>query len=290
MAWLSELEPDVETEAASETEPAAVSTGEEDYTWLNQGDEAETAEPIAAEAAVIASVVSDDDDWLSELENAATETEAVTEPVAADASAGASAGEEDLSWLAADEVSDNELEEALQPAAASEDMGWLSEFEPEDAAVVAGVAAAAAVASNEPDVPMDDEEAIAAEADAFAESDEAAAVLDEHEAALEPTPAVNAPDWLNAMVPGLDVDYEAAEDEWIEDEEAAFDASEREYAWVDQMVEEEMAEVAYAGFSFSHPPAWLASGDAPSQPSAADDDLPDWISDDADADVPSWLR
>src|SRR6185369_13475965 len=33
-----------------------------------------------------------------------------------------------------------------------------------------------------------------------------------------PAPASNAPDWLNAMVPGLDVDYDAPEDEPVETE------------------------------------------------------------------------
>lgn len=238
----------------------------------------------------------DEDAWLTELEAATSETEAAAEPIA----------EEDLSWLAADEVSDSELEEALQPAA-DEDMGWLSELEPEGVAAAAAVAAA--VSSTGTEVPEDEDDLSwlpadeleeepeaepAAEAEAVRESDEEQAAFgseaDEDEEALEPTPAINAPDWLNAMVPGLDVDYEATEDEWTEDEEAAFDASEREYAWVEQMVEEEMGAVAYAGYSFSQPPAWLSSKGSPSQPPAPDDDLPDWISDDADADVPSWLR
>ena len=89
------------------------------------------------------------------------------------------------------------------------------------------------------------------------------------------------------MVPGLDVDYEAAEDDWTEDEEAAFDASSVNMRGSSRWWRRN--EVAYAGYSFSHPPAWLSSG-SPSQSPAPDDDLPDWISDDTDADVPSWLR
>lgn len=317
MEWLAALEPDAEAAAStaedypwmntdSETGvPTEIAAAEvsmaagEDEAWLTDLEVAtsETGAPTEIAAAEVSMAVGDDEDaWLTELEAATSETELAGEPIA----------EEDLSWLAADEVSDSELEEALQPAA-DEDMGWLSELEPEGVAAAAAVAAA--VSSTGTEVPGDEDDLSwlpadeleeepeaepVAEADAVTESDAEEAAFDsepgEDEEALEPTPAINAPDWLNAMVPGLDVDYEAAEDDWTEDEEAAFDASEREYAWVEQMVEEEMGEVAYAGYSFSHPPAWLSSRGSPSQSPAPDDDLPDWISDDTDADVPSWLR
>ncbi len=118
-------------------------------------------------------------------------------------------------------------------------------------------------------------------------------IADEDDGYLEPTPAQNAPDWLNAMVPGLDVDYEAGEDEFadedvedLEDEEA----SQREYAWVGEMVEEELAASERSSYSFSRPPAWLGASGSQSPRDSLDDEFPDWPSDDADADVPEWLR
>ncbi len=63
--------------------------------------------------------------------------------------------------------------------------------------------------------------------------------------------AVNAPDWLNSMVPGLDVDYEnlpsedLIEDEFVTDEAyrsrsmEGFDAVNEGYDWLDDLVEEE---------------------------------------------------
>lgn len=63
--------------------------------------------------------------------------------------------------------------------------------------------------------------------------------------------AANAPDWLNSMVPGLDVDYEnlpsedLIEDEFVIDEAyrsrsmEGFDAVNEGYDWLDDLVEEE---------------------------------------------------
>jgi tetratricopeptide (TPR) repeat protein len=65
---------------------------------------------------------------------------------------------------------------------------------------------------------------------------------------IEPVPASNAPDWLNAMVPGLDLDYEAepTDDEFsdeffaTEDESPAVESTSGSYAWVNEIVEEEL--------------------------------------------------
>ncbi len=115
-------------------------------------------------------------------------------------------------------------------------------------------------------------------------------------------PAENAPDWLNAMVPGLDVDYEAREDE-VEAvealEERAVPALKRDYDWVAALATAETAldqpATTRPRFVFSRPPAWLSGG---SSSSKADDGLPDWISEDDSApaeasgadDMPSWLK
>jgi tetratricopeptide (TPR) repeat protein len=65
---------------------------------------------------------------------------------------------------------------------------------------------------------------------------------------IEPVPASNAPDWLNAMVPGLDLDYEAepSDDEFsdeifaAEEDMAAAESPTGSYAWVTEIVEEEL--------------------------------------------------
>lgn len=116
-------------------------------------------------------------------------------------------------------------------------------------------------------------------------------------------PAANAPDWLNAMVPGLDMDFGAAEDEPLEREFAeptgALDTTlgaRSEYAWVIDLVEQEEHETAPAPveaelelaaetadeprYVFSRLPAWFrASNDD-------DDDFADWPGDDSS--LPAW--
>ena len=105
-------------------------------------------------------------------------------------------------------------------------------------------------------------------------------------------PATNAPDWLNAMVPGLDMDFESAEDEPVESEFAgAFDetvGARSEYAWVIDLVEQEEMETAPAAmvseaefeqprFVFRSLPAWYRQSNGSS---GDDDDFADWPSDD----------
>lgn len=254
--WLSELEPVAE---AGETEPQmeaeAVST--DDDSWLNE-------EPAVAESIP---------EWLSELEPSQQETVAET-PAAAD---------DDLAWL--DEVPESEPVAADAPVAesvASEtgEPDWLTESEP------ATVAESA----------YDEEEDLVAEmssnfddSETFDEDEPEYGFLEEDDI-LEPSPAQNAPDWLNAMVPGLDVDY-AAEDELFDDDfEEDLDESQREYAWLTDMVDEEMAATERPVFAFSRPPTWFGASGAARDDGGMDDELPDWPSDDADADVPEWLR
>lgn len=139
------------------------------------------------------------------------------------------------------------------------------------------------------------EEAVADMTGDFAAEEEEFEPFHEDEAVH--TPADNAPDWLNAMVPGLDVDYEA-QDDMLPDEEfeeavlaAAHPEPEPagEFGWLERIVDEEIeadtAALAAAGphFVFSRPPAWLR------QTAQPDDDLPDWPVDNDD-DTPDWLR
>lgn len=89
----------------------------------------------------------------------------------------------------------------------------------------------------------------------------------------ELTPASDAPDWLNAMVPGLDIDFEAEEDEpvdqgFIEEPIHAADKKDKGFDWLTDIVTEETGPMQAIAperpqpilaprFTFSRPPAWL---------------------------------
>jgi hypothetical protein len=120
-----------------------------------------------------------------------------------------------------------------------------------------------------------------------------------------PIAAENAPDWLNAMVPGLDVDFEAPEDEPLEHEyvrgpshRARVETGERaqtEFGWLTEIVEEETAAMppvpdvlptpaaqttGKGRFRFSRLPIWLRRTAPLGQ--AAQPAKP--------AEVPAWLQ
>jgi hypothetical protein len=126
--------------------------------------------------------------------------------------------------------------------------------------------------------------------------------------ALAPTPASNAPDWLNAMVPGLDVDY-ADDDDSEPDAEPAAPAARQgsDFTWLTTIVNEELAPpvsmpeklgqspIRQAAsramkYAFSRPPSWLRRlrGETEAAPALTgesldeDDDLPPWLQFDGD--------
>jgi hypothetical protein len=141
----------------------------------------------------------------------------------------------------------------------------------------------------------------------------------EIEAAVNAENVPNAPDWLNAMVPGIDIDFEATEDEPIESEfveepvmiapEMAGEAPRRDgdFGWLVDIVDEETREevAPTAGKSrfsfsrrpswlnFSRPPAWMSGGSAASTASSAvTDDTSPALPEDTDTmlddDFPDW--
>lgn len=140
--------------------------------------------------------------------------------------------------------------------------------------------------------------------DLLGQFDEDADLLDADEFAVTEeitlAPAENAPDFLNAMVPGLDVDTssqeldEPLEAEYLEDAEEV--QQQTDYAWVAAIVDEELrppaslptSEVPAVNlprrrFEFSQPPAWLQKlrgGRTASK--ASEDELPDWLDFDDD--------
>jgi hypothetical protein len=136
---------------------------------------------------------------------------------------------------------------------------------------------------------------------------------------LVPAPAENAPDWLNAMVPGLDVDYDAPEDEPIEQEylesptprrleaEAIVSAPSptRDFDWLNEIVAEESLQQSQPTrerrrFVFSRQPAWLRrpveKQDTPVVAQQVADDGADWLldadsaNDNDDFELPPWLQ
>ena len=245
----------------------------------------EDTEEVEGMVVAAASVgANEEPDWLAEaLEPAATieETDAVTdaEPVLAKAVP---------DWLTALESEDDAESETIaeEPVLASADLTWLAEAESEE------------------------DEMIVAESDAFAEFEMEADELDaEALPVVAHVPAPNAPDWLNAMVPGVDLDYEATEEAPIEREFIDDGSSHRtrepvletvlparregEFDWLTDIVEEETAlaapvaapaaatvETFRAGrreprFVFSKPPAWLRRLRETARPRNAMADWPD---------------
>ncbi len=292
--WLSELEPETEVEADAETtpdwlaevEPEAESSA--DIDWLS---ELET-EPVAAEFDAFNMPLSEVDamaappstpnaeiDWVSDLEPELDLDDALEVPVPA----------EEFASLLESDVEPEPVPDAPETAIAADtsDEGILPYTE--DDAVIAATPeeefAAAAVAAEDM-MPIIGAETVSELIPSeVAESD----VITEDSSSV--TEADNAPDWLNAMVPGLDVDYAPTESPDAETPQVD-EASPREFAWLNNMVDEEMAEAAASAFNFTKTPAWLDRLIPPAQPAAPqpDEDFPDWVSDDDEADLPEWLR
>ncbi|MCC6805235.1 MAG: hypothetical protein IT319_20315 [Anaerolineae bacterium] len=305
-AEMSEPEPEMDVEPEAEPEPELEPPDASDFPWMV--DEEEAVEQPAAEYG--------DFPWMSD-EAESGEAE-VSEPAAITA--------EMPDWLASAGLGDEDVEEieavmpfSVEPLPEPEEPvaeaipGWLSELEPEadtepqiaedDLSWLDDEEAGEeAVAAEQPLLEEDEieEERIAEVGDDYDEEDyepeqeeEYGFLSEADDAFLEATPAHNAPDWLNAMVPGLDVDYEPGSEEYAdEDEEEPVDddTAQREFAWLNNLVEEEIAATRRPEFAFSRLPSWLGSSSVSPDDSSADDDLPDWPSDDADADVPEWLR
>ncbi len=127
---------------------------------------------------------------------------------------------------------------------------------------------------------------------------------------MEAAPADNAPDWLNTMVPGLDIDYEAEEDSPIEESYVADVLSDSqsvdlddvdemdtvpipagaEFDWLTRIVDDELrppgpmpeATGGRRRFTFSKPPVWLRD-EAPADP------VDDLFDDELGEDLPPWL-
>ena len=317
--WLSDLQPHAETD--TEPEPVAASLADDDI-WLDE-------EPVAAEVTDDQPIAAEVPDWLSNLQPqpdnqplaALDDDESWLKEVSGmEAEAVVASADDDL-WTDDEPVT---AQEAI--TGDSGDFGWLDEVETADTdeademdfqpirkiatdeldAVPA--LSLADEADDEDDYWLNDEQAELETVNGEPQSeddinefegltvfpsDEMDMMRDEN---FEPIPASNAPDWLNAMVPGLDVDFEATEDEPLETEfegETTMHQTtqSRDFDWVEEIVEEEsrqpattatVAEPANPRYIFSRPPSWM---NEPTGPIKEDEELPDWPSD-----VPEWLR
>jgi hypothetical protein len=91
--------------------------------------------------------------------------------------------------------------------------------------------------------------AVGAVALASGAADEQPLASDEFEDEHVMTPAENAPDWLNAMVPGLEIDYTATEEDPEKVTPSVAKQRRAEFAWLNELVEQETA-----GIPVSAPP------------------------------------
>jgi tetratricopeptide (TPR) repeat protein len=264
-------------------------------------------------------------DWLGALDSSDAEEEIEAEPVAASTS--------DWGMSFADDE-DDEMLEGMPLAETDTDF---SDFDDEDE-----LEAVEAIPFDEADTSFsdfdDEDEYVAEEAVPLAEAEslstfddepefEAAAEaiaadFEDYEEELEFARPDNAPDWLNAMVPGLDLDYAAEEDEPVESEyaeasshrqrvlaeEAA--AATSDFTWLQAIVDTEtgvkpssdrdetdepVARPSLRRFIFSKLPAWMRGGGGETATPAAtvvateavaDAGVPDYLADFDDFDAP----
>ncbi|MFN8372449.1 MAG: hypothetical protein U0694_06185, partial [Anaerolineae bacterium] len=285
--WLSEMS--YETTAEAQPEPAAVDEDEEALDWMAELEEA---------ASPSASAEGTGFDWMEP----ADESDA---PLIAQGNTDwlTSVGISKQSAPAASTDFGDSLDWAQNADAdTSSDMpGWLQEAQPTDSSssefdwandLVDDTPTKPTMAGVEDFVPAGEE--------------------------LIPAPAENAPDWLNAMVPGLDVDPDAEEATPIEQEFVA-EASghrphaaqeggapdRREFEWLTDIVDEETSAQPAAApvvmpeqlpaapepkaprmprFSFSRLPAWLrrksaAPAPAPAAAPVINNEEPEWLRD-----------
>jgi len=270
--WMSDFTLEDEGE---EVEEAVAFADESAPDWMSDDFDLDEGEEIEEPAAIVDESAPD---WMSDF-TLEDEGEEVEEAVAfADESA--------PDWMSGDFEDDTEgdteiVEEAMPtgdmlPTIESESdtipgdtPDWL-----EETAVSAAAGAAALVSAEEtqPNPTVMDEE-----------------FLPEEE--LETSSVANAPDWLNAMVPGLDVDYDAEEEEVDQGytegatyrQRALADSDNGDdFEWLQSIVDEETSPNVKPAprkwFSLSKPPAWMRRKEpAPAPKPSTETEIPSWL-------------
>ncbi len=306
--WLSDASPETEAEAdldfLMEEDLSAEPDADEAPAWLADFDEEDEDDD-----SLFALEAEDAPDWLDDVaEDDTSPPEELEDDLVAEAD------EDDFTFEAEEDdpaIEDEDLPDWLDDldeegdSEPAEEFSWLDDLsDPQETE--------AATLDIGPGTPQADE---------FEQA--VAAMNMDMEAVPEraPDPADNAPDWLNAMVPGFDVDYEAEEDQPIErayrpeiHAAAAREGADSDFSWLSTIVAEEMfqppeisaetmpgvgvpaskADQPARRYVFSQPPAWLrrlrgnaAMTGAPAV--AATDSLPNTEEDTIGNDLPDWL-
>ncbi|MBN8594991.1 MAG: tetratricopeptide repeat protein [Anaerolineae bacterium] len=307
--WLAQAEP---TQPEFDIEQPQASTAP-----LDEMDWDLSEEPVA-ETEFVQEVVEQPLEmpgWLEETESAQSElVEEMAEATAIESS-------DNFNWVAqADEVTAEVIdaqEEELSPI--EDDLSWMRSTSFEETEAVA--------TSDEPDwdelataaePDMVEAEAInqetlmaeapiEAEADSWTTSEPVIAEQEERKLVeldsewdeeLETSPALNAPDWLNDMVPGLDISYDVEEDATPEEDYASAAPvipgtlrPKVDYAWLMDIADEEsrymlpVTDTILARkrrYIFTREPVWLR------QPTEKRDATP--ANAESDIDLPPWLQ
>jgi tetratricopeptide (TPR) repeat protein len=271
ISWLPDFGDEAEDDMSAEAEPAV---GLEMPDWLNTLTEPETVSPTESAEEVL------------DVETFAWESEFDEAEEAPAAEATPETGEpETFSW-----TNDIAATGPMQPMM-DDTPSWLKEFEADAETFTSSAEEEATIVTVQPGeqpewlsqaervedeslFEVEPEEASAAALDEFEfemiEAQEAPLALSD----TEHRPATNAPDWLNAMVPGVDLDYAPESDEAPESEREAPVSerrNQRDFEWLVDIVEEETQpasgpvapsapaepEPEAPRFSFSKLPAWL---------------------------------
>jgi hypothetical protein len=279
--WLTSLQAEEEALVAQEQEDEALAAQVDEMAWLEVDDTAAADEPVPAQSPEwLADTVDEDSgvlmepgempDWLEVVGQSAQRED--------DSSAVEDALEEMPQWLA--DVSDLQLsEDEMDLLTDSEEIEAVREDIPDwlTGAPLSAVMAAEQAEDEFAEQPIydidEDAELAFAESERWGEQ-------------IVPTPAENAPDWLNAMVPGLDVDYTAqdedapVESEYAElaEDEAMVARASRDYAWVQDIVDEELRPPAALPTATQEAAAVSAAADAaPAAPRFSFTRAPRWL-------------
>jgi hypothetical protein len=300
----------------AERGPAAWEIDDDEAPAADDGDWAEKIGPAAAAASALTEPdysfepARSEFGWLEDVSSAAPSADVEEALLAGESFTPAqTSADDEMDWLAAEAEAEGEAaaaallddEEPFVPPSVSAraESAW-AEIESEDEE-----AEAALFGDEPPYAPAE----VSAGDDWYDEAgDEDAAEQERmYAAAHRPPPADNAPEWLNNMVPGLELDYQAQEDEPLEsafvEQPGAAAAAGRDFDWLNRIVDEETGPVlavsaaAAAGaavsgprqprFVFTRQPAWLRRG--PARREADEADTPD-SGDDDDFELPDWLR
>ncbi len=288
--WLSaarqdadNLEPQGDDEPEVDISEPAASGG---FNWPSDNDSA-SSETVGE---------ADVPDWLQELNPAEEAPAAQAEPSfswldigSSEPTAQPETASEMPDWLS--DMSP-EADTEAEPAASVEEIDWLSGIgKPSSAAAEAEPVEAAsqfdyAAASSSLFDPVEEDAMDVATADRPApavtqllDGDFELPAASSESVVAEHVPAENAPDWLNAMVPGVDLDYAPAEDEALEPAEAEPVSPTQPYDWLIEIAEEETQPAsesqtlqesepvaaqmdAKPKFAFSKLPSWLRKDNA----------------------------